>query len=352
MVNIFTPSFADEADTNAQNLTVKEIVARLSPDRFRVTMCCEGIPDPRILARRNTQLIRWQRHGNTARALLRLFIESPEIYFYPREGPLDAAFFYLKKRLKLRTAVISHVVSGGLDRAVRPPLARNILESDRVFGNCKYLAHVVLGQLGVDAGTIHNGIDRRFFFPPNNPKHRSATDAPTVLFAGSFRPYKRVHMVVRQAARQPHVHFRIAGRGEDEPALRALVTQLDCRNVSLLGHLPLEQLGQEMRQADVLFFPSVIEGHPQVLGQAAACGLPCVAMSSYQPDYIINEKTGFLALSDQDLAAKLDLLLAQPDLRRSMSEAAIVHARQFDWDIATGQWQDAFEGVLASRRSH
>jgi glycosyltransferase involved in cell wall biosynthesis len=75
-------------------------------------------------------------------------------------------------------------------------------------------------------------------------------------------------------------------------------------------------------------------------------------MSSYQPDYIINEKTGFLALSDQDLAAKLDLLLAQPDLRRSMSEAAIVHARQFDWDIATGQWQDAFEGVLASRRSH
>src|SRR6266852_2440445 len=83
MINIFTPSFADEADTNAQNLTVKEIVARLCPDRFRVMMCCEGLPDPRISARRNTKLLRWQRHGNTPRALLHLLVESPEIFFFP-----------------------------------------------------------------------------------------------------------------------------------------------------------------------------------------------------------------------------------------------------------------------------
>ncbi len=353
MINIFTPSFADEADTNAQNLTVKEIVARLCPDRFRVMMCCEGLPDPRISARRNTKLLRWQRHGNTPRALLHLLVESPEIYFFPREGPLDTAFFYLRKRFRLRTAVVSYIVSGGLDRAApRPGLARNVRESDTVFGNCGYLSELIQRQLDVDVGTIYDGVDRRFFSPSTETKRDSPAESLTVLFAGSFRPYKRVDMVIRQAARWPDVRFRIAGQGEDEPACRALATQLHCRNVSFLGHLPLEQLGKEMRQADVFFFPSVVEGHPQVLGQAAACGLPCVAMSCYRPDYVIDGKTGFLATSDGDLEAKLDLLLTRPDLRRSMSEAGISHASQFDWDVVTAQWQDAFERVLVDRRSH
>ena len=47
-IKIFTPSCADESDSNAQNLTVKELVARLPPDRFHVTMILQGGPDPRL----------------------------------------------------------------------------------------------------------------------------------------------------------------------------------------------------------------------------------------------------------------------------------------------------------------
>ncbi|HMB83663.1 MAG TPA: hypothetical protein VKI40_06370, partial [Terriglobales bacterium] len=59
MITIFTPSFADEANTNAQNLTAKEIVSRLPPDRFRVLLLGDGAPDPRILARENTEILPW-----------------------------------------------------------------------------------------------------------------------------------------------------------------------------------------------------------------------------------------------------------------------------------------------------
>ena|SRR5579863_3626449 len=45
-ITIFTPSFADDDGTNAQDLTVKEIVARLPSDLFRVVMICSGNPDP------------------------------------------------------------------------------------------------------------------------------------------------------------------------------------------------------------------------------------------------------------------------------------------------------------------
>jgi hypothetical protein len=35
MIKVFTPSFADQSNTNAQNLEVKEGVARMDPSRFR-----------------------------------------------------------------------------------------------------------------------------------------------------------------------------------------------------------------------------------------------------------------------------------------------------------------------------
>ncbi|MGA2348551.1 MAG: hypothetical protein ABSF93_21240, partial [Candidatus Sulfotelmatobacter sp.] len=85
MITIFTPSFADEADTNAQNLSVKEIVARLDPDRAAVTMLHEGAVDPRIASRPNTTLLRWQQHGNTLRTVWQILRRVPDVYFFPRE---------------------------------------------------------------------------------------------------------------------------------------------------------------------------------------------------------------------------------------------------------------------------
>ena len=99
MITVFTPSFADEADTNAQNLTVKEVVARLSPEKFRVVLLYEADPDPRIARRPNTRLLRWRRRGNTLRILLHCLREIPDVYFFPREGPLDAAFLAMRRRL-------------------------------------------------------------------------------------------------------------------------------------------------------------------------------------------------------------------------------------------------------------
>jgi len=351
MVTIFTPSFADEADTNAQNLSVKEIVARLDPARIAVTMFHEGAVDQRIATRANTKLLRWRARGNTLRAIWEILTRVPDVYFFPREGPLDAAVLTLRRALRLKTAVVSHVVSGGLYSNSYPPArVRNVREADAVFANNSYLSDLVREKLGREAATIHNGIDRRYFFPAADG--REPGDHITVLYAGSFRPYKRVPMVVRDAARHPEVRFRVAGVGEEEQICKKLAEELRCENVEFLGHLRPAQLGDEMRRADVFYFPSILEGHPQVLGQAAACGLPSVAMDIYRPDYVISGTTGFLAASDVELSEKLDLLIHRPELRRSMGEAARVHSQKFDWDVIARKWQDIFEQAAARRRNH
>jgi glycosyltransferase involved in cell wall biosynthesis len=345
-ITIFTPSHADAAFTNAQQLTVKEVVARLPSERFRVAMFSGKQPDPRIAARPNTLLIPAGPHGNTARFLTRLLIDRPDVYFYPRFGPLDNIFFSLRRKLGLRTAVVTHVVMIMNELTAKAP-ARSIREADAVFGNSRYVAETVRIQFGIEAGTIHNGVDRRFYFP--REQEPSPREPLSVLYAGSFQTRKRVELIIQQAARLLHVQFRLAGRGETEAGCRALAQQLGCRNVEFLGHLTPMELGREMRNSDVFLFPSILEGHPQVLGQASACGLPSIAMNLYRPDYVLNGESGFLVESDAELAEKLELLLRDANLRRSMSRAAALHALQFDWDRIALQWQEVFETVAAKR---
>jgi glycosyltransferase involved in cell wall biosynthesis len=348
MITVFTPSFADEANTNAQNLTVKEVVSRLPPDRFRVVLLGDGAPDPRILARENTEILRWTRHGNTPRWLSHVLLSKTDVYFFPREGPLDTLFMFFRRSLGLPIALVTYVVVA-LDGGVGPKMARSIREADLVVGNSRFVTQTVEDRFGVAAKTIHSGIKRELFHPP--AEVRQSGSKLRVLYAGSFQTRKRLNVVIREAANRPSVEFRLVGKGEDkeEDECRFLVNELGCRNVIFVGHRSQQELAEEMRRADVFFFPSVLEGHPQVLGQAASCGLPAVAMDLYQPDYVVHGETGYLLKSESELSDKLGLLLADRDLRLKMSAAAARHALQFDWDKVALDWASVFVDAAAKR---
>ena len=347
MITIFTPSFADAANTNAQNLTAKEVVARLSPEKFRVQMLYMDAPDERIAARPNTELIRYKRYGNAAQLLGLCLWSRPDIYFFPREGPLDAGFLWARRHLPVKTALVTYIVFA-LDRIVPSAmLARTVLEADAVAGNSVYVSETIRERYGREATTIHSGVSRNLYYPP---PEREFSRKAAVLYAGSFQQRKRADLIIQEAVRWPEVQFRLAGRGEEEAPCRALAQRLHCRNVEFLGHLPSSQLGDEMRRADVFLFPSVLEGHPQVLGQAAACGLPCLAMDVYRPDYVVNGETGFLVRSESELTEKLQVLLLQPEIRRTMSATAVQHALQFDWERVVERWELLFEDVARQRR--
>src|SRR5882724_3679707 len=350
MITIFTPSFADASNTNAQNLTAKEVVARLPAAKFRVEMLHLSTPDPRIAERPNTRLIPWRGHGNTARLLAHCVVKRPDVYFFPREGPLDAGFLWLRRHLRLPTALVTYVVGTQENGPSSAVLARSIEEADATVGNSLYCSQTIAERYGRTATTIYDGISRGLYFPPTAGA-RSSQSQLTVLYAGSFQARKRVHIAIEEAAKWPNVQFRFAGAGEEEGPCRLLAASLGCGNVEFLGHLSQVQLGEEMRKADVFLFPSVIEGHPQVLGQAAACGLPCIAMNVYRPDFVVDGKTGFLVATVAELSERLRILLTQNEVRRSMSEAAVRHAAKFDWDDVTKDWERLFEEVVARRRS-
>jgi glycosyltransferase involved in cell wall biosynthesis len=347
LIKIFTPSYASAENTNAQNLTVKEIVARLPEEKFHVTMLCENAPDPRLASRGNTRIVPWTRRGNTVRLLRYCLFPPADIYFFPRTGPLDRIFFDVRRRTPLRTALVTYIVMAMDAFTGSGLIGRSVHEGDMVFSNSKHVSGTVRQMFGVEATPIYDGIDPRYFFAPTERPEKAT---PVVLYAGSLQPRKRIELLIEQASRLPALQFRVAGGGETEMACRDLAQQLGCRNVSFLGHLSLEQLGEEMRKADIFFFPSILEGNPQVLLQASACGVPCIAMDLYHSDYVVNGVTGFLAPSDAELALSLDRLAADANLRRSFGVAAIRHAKQFDWGDIAKQWAAVFEEAVARRQ--
>ncbi len=348
MITIFTPSFADEANTNAQNLSAKEIVSRLPADRFRVIMMAEGAVDPRIVARGNTEIWRWSRRGNTARLLARLLFSKIDIYFFPRPGPLETAFLFFRRSAGLSISLVTYIVMALDEIEVEPGLERLIREADFVLGNSQFVSQTVQNRFAVPVATIHSGIKRDVFYPPLVA--RTGDPLLTALYAGSFQARKRVELVIREAAKWPAVEFRLVGKGEEEQKCRDLVRESGCSNVTFVGHLPQQGLAEEMRRADLFLFPSILEGHPQVLGQAASCGLPAIAMEKYRPDYVVNGETGYLVKSDIEFSEKLGLLLTDHELRRQMSAAAARHSLQFDWDKITHDWEQVFVEAASKRR--
>ena len=217
------------------------------------------------------------------------------------------------------------------------------------FANNNYLADLQKEKIGVSAGTITTGSIAVIFFRASPAKHRSIL-SPCFMPA-RCGPISGCHWSSSRPHAGAEVRFRIAGTAKKMKTCKQLAVELDCKNVEFLGICRFLS-GEAMRQADIFLFPSIIEGHPQVLGQAAACGIPVIAMKIYRPDYVVDGMTGFVVDNDNELAAKLDLLIQQPELRRAMGDAAIAHAQKFDWDVIARQWQDAFERAVVDRRKH
>jgi glycosyltransferase involved in cell wall biosynthesis len=255
---------------------------------------------------------------------------------------------FLRRSLKLPVALVTYIVMALDEMSVESAMEKSIRDGDLVFGNSRFVSQTIQDRFGVPAGTIYDGVNRQLFHPPVD--RRPLGSKLTVLYAGSFQARKRVNIVIAEAAKRPDIEFRLAGKGEVENKCRALVNELRCRNVTFLGHISQEGLADEMRRADVFLFPSVLEGHPQVLGQAAASGLPAVAMNLYRPDFIVNGETGYLVKSENEISHSLDLLLSDNDLRLKMSAAAVKHAANFDWGKVARDWEMAFVEAVSKRR--
>ncbi|MBS1850855.1 MAG: glycosyltransferase family 4 protein [Acidobacteria bacterium] len=356
VVRILVDSFADEGLTNAQMGNAREIVRRLDPAQFHVSLFHVGPPDPRIAARPATRLIPLPQRRQTPRILRELLFGRHEILFYVKPSPANHIYLALR-RVGPRRRVTVGTVESQSDLRNEPTVSpqavklweKTVLRCDYLYSNSPAVQRSLRREYGRASEVVPTGVDTQFFVPASE---RAENLRPRVLFAGSLRPFKGPQTVLEAAARFPQADFALAGEGIMGEELQARVRREGLRNVSFLGGLAAPALRGHYQQSDIFLFPSSWEGSPKVILEAAACGLPVIARRNYEPESVLHERTGYLVSSDDELFLRLHDLLDQPSLRRELGAAARRHSLQFDWDGITRRWEEIFLSLRSVARYH
>jgi len=191
------------------------------------------------------------------------------------------------------------------------------------------------GQIRV----VENGVDLDFYTPdPAVPRF----DAPTVLYMGRLKKYKRVDLVIRAFRRVheelPAARLVIAGTGDAAEALRELVRELGLQDaVEMPGFVSEEYKRELFRRAWIHTLTSGKEGWGISNVEAAACGTATLASDSPGlRDSVRSGETGFLVPhADVDaLALRMMEVLRDPQLRDRLGRNARAFAEHFSWDRA------------------
>lgn len=190
---------------------------------------------------------------------------------------------------------------------------------------------------------IPTGVDLARFQPAEDPTAaRRALALPEtgwlVLYVGRLDREKSVDRVLlafdRVAGTVPDARLLIVGAGTEGARLRHLAAGLAARDrIVFLGSRPHPDVVPCYQAADLFLFASETETQGLVLAEAAACGLPAVAVAAPGcEEVILDGQTGLLTKSDPAALAEAVIgLLLDEGRRRAMGRLARqVAERDFD----------------------
>lgn len=224
--------------------------------------------------------------------------------------------------------------------------------------------HVGCGYAAEKMVVVPNGFDLTRFKQDDGARKRVRTelgvdvDTPLIGLIGRFDSQKNHEGFFKAAGllhrHMPQVHFVLAGNGIDSSnaALIQAITRAGVlANTHLLGLR--NDMPELMAALDVLASSSYGEAFPNVLGEAMACGVPCVVTDVGDSAYIVGDTGRVVASGDMPgLAAALDeLLVLPPSERAALGERA--HARvaeHFEIGKVVQQYEDFYESLLANVR--
>ncbi len=205
---------------------------------------------------------------------------------------------------------------------------------------------------------IPNGVDTLRFHPTNRllyrdqirQKHGVPRSDPLLLFAGGDWERKGVRYILEALPllSKRNTKVIISGSGDEKFYGRLAELKRVRERIIFVPHS--SKLWEYYAASDVLVFPTIYEPFGLVIIEAMASGLPVITSRvAGAADLIVDGVNGFLlrAPSDvNDLAAKIELLLSNTELRRTMGECARETAERFSWDQVAQKTLEVYNTVL------
>jgi len=245
--------------------------------------------------------------------------------------------------------------------------ARLSRKAEAVIYNSQISApqHEALGYCAVNRVVIPNGFDCRQFLPDADARQRIRAelglpeDAIVVGLTARYHPMKD-HRNFFQAAgmiaqRYPSARFLLVGSGttNQEPGLRKLIAEHQLANrVLLLGDRA--DMPALTASLDIACSASAWgEGLSNAVGEAMACGVPCVVTDVGDSARLVGE-TGVIvpAKDSQALANAFSRLIeAGPSGRRRLGDAARLRIEtEFSLDRVAQRYIEVYQEHITNNR--
>ena len=205
--------------------------------------------------------------------------------------------------------------------------------------------------------TIFNGFDMHEFRPDAAGRASvraelgASADTPVIGMLARFDAMKDFATFFRAAQKLrndfPHVHFLLAGQGVDAANAVLVEQSAALRNVHLLGFR--SDVRALLSACDIFSLVSLSEGFPNVIGEAMACGVPCVATDAGDTTILIGDTGRVVPVGDADaLAAAWRALLEMSAADRAALGAAARAriGRDFDLRSIVSRYESTYEGLV------
>jgi len=208
-------------------------------------------------------------------------------------------------------------------------------------GLCALLQRVT----GRPCHLMTRGIDAEIFHP--SKRRRDPEDGNRILgFVGRLSVEKNIALLVKvqeqlEEMGVENVRFLIVGHGGSESWLRERLSRAE-----FTGVLRGEELSTAYANMDLFVFPSHTDTFGNAVLEALASGVPAIVTPHGGPCTIIRDgETGRIVPDDQ-FAAAIAVILADPSLHARMREAARAYALSAGWDSVFEDVYAAYAAVL------
>ena len=178
-----------------------------------------------------------------------------------------------------------------------------------------------------------------------------------MLYVGRVDPEKQVGLVIEAfkeaRTKVPNVELVVVGDGVDKLRLEKMVAEEGMEPyVKFLGRVMPPDLYELYKVGDVFATGSEIETQGIVLIEAAATGLPLIAVDKGAVSEVcINGENGYLCQpgSVSEIADAMVKILTDDDLRRKFSEKSVEIAAGHDFEKTLDQFINIYGKVISSK---
>jgi glycosyltransferase involved in cell wall biosynthesis len=187
---------------------------------------------------------------------------------------------------------------------------------------------------------------------------RSEGDGSRIVAVGRLDRQKGFDLLLeafaRMAADAPHATLTIFGEGPERPALQERIDTLGLESKVRMPGIS-ELPGAWLAAGDVFVLSSRYEGFPNVLVEALAGGLACVAFDCpWGPSSVLtHERDGILIRAEdvEGLAAALLRMTTDHQLRLRLTDAAVRTSRRFGLPSILSQWNATLARATGTKAS-